>query len=138
MEETLLIIKPDGVSRNLIGEVLCIVESRGFNITNLRMLKLSRKMAEDFYSVHRGKPFFERLINFMVSGPIVVARLQAEDAVERLRRIMGKTNPDEAEPGTIRRMYGLDITRNTVHGSDTPEHAKEEIKFFFGEETWER
>ncbi|RKZ24345.1 nucleoside-diphosphate kinase [bacterium] len=138
MEETLLIIKPDGVQRNLIGEVLRIVESNGLQILNIKMLKLSREKAEEFYSVHKGKFFFERLINFMISGPVVVVRLKGENAVNKLREIMGKTDPKEAEPGTIRRMYGLDVTRNTVHGSDTPEHAKQEIYFFFGEEAWER
>ncbi len=138
MEETLLIIKPDGVQRNLIGEVLRIVESNGLQIVNIKMLKLSREKAEEFYSVHKGKSFFERLINFMISGPVVVVRLKGADAVSKLRKIMGKTDPNEAEPGTVRRMYGLDVTRNTVHGSDTPEHAKKEIHFFFGEEAWER
>ncbi len=137
MNETLVLIKPDSVKKSLIGEIIRIIENSGFKITNIKMERLTKEKAENFYEMHKGKPFFERLINFMISGPIVVLRVQGDDAVSRIRKIVGSTNPKEAEEGSIRRLYGTDVTINAVHASDSYANAIREIKFFFGEEKWE-
>ena len=124
-------IKPDAVKRNLIGEILNRIEKADFKIVDLKMTELSIKEAERFYEVHRGKDFFERLVNYMASGKIVVALLQKENAVEDLRDFIGVTDPKEAKKGSIRSDFGLDITRNSVHASDSSQNAKLEIEFFF-------
>jgi nucleoside-diphosphate kinase len=129
-------IKPDGVKKSLIGEILNIVEKNGFKITNIKMERFTREKAEKFYEMHRGKVFFEKLINFMLTGPVVAVRLEGENAVEKLRKIVGSTDPEKAEEGSIRRMFGTNVTVNAVHASDTPENAEREIRFFFGEEKW--
>ncbi len=131
MERTLSIIKPDGVSRGLIGEVIRRFEAAGIRIVAMKMLHLSKKEAEGFYAVHRTKPFFGSLTDFMSSGPIVVMVLEGEDVIQRNRELMGATNFKEAKPGTIRADFATDIEKNVVHGSDAPETAKSEIAYFF-------
>ena len=131
IQQTLSIIKPDAVKRNLCGEILQRIETGGLKIRALKMLHLSKKQAKGFYAVHRDKPFFDSLTEFMSSGPTVVAVLEGEEAVTTYRGIMGATNPAEAAPGTIRKDLGLDIEKNSVHGSDSPENAATEIAYFF-------
>ncbi|RLA86229.1 MAG: nucleoside-diphosphate kinase [Deltaproteobacteria bacterium] len=131
MERTLVIVKPDGVKKNLIGEVIRRFEGDGLKVVGLKMLRLSKEEAEGFYQVHRDKPFFSSLTDFMSSGPIVVMVLQGEGAIERVREIMGSTDPGKAAPGTIRNLYGDNIQENIVHGSDSPESAAYEIPYFF-------
>ncbi len=133
MERTLALVKPDGVSRNLIGEVLRFFEQAGLRIVAMKMLRLSKKEAQEFYNVHRDKPFYDSLTDYMSSGPIVALVLEGENAISRCREIMGATNPAEAAEGTIRKSLGLDKEKNTVHGSDSPESAAREIAFFFSE-----
>ncbi len=132
-ERTLSIIKPDGVQKNIIGEVLSRFEKGGLKVVAIRMLKLNRPQAEEFYAIHRGKPFYEPLVRYMTSGPVVVSVLEGEEAIRRNRDIMGATDPKKAAPGTIRRNFAESIDANVVHGSDGPETAKMEIKFFFPE-----
>lgn len=131
MERTLSIIKPDGVSRGLIGEVIRRFEAAGIRIAAMKMLHMSKKEAEGFYAVHRAKPFFDSLTDFMSSGPIVVMVLEGEDVIRRNRELMGATNFKEAKPGTIRADFATDIEKNVVHGSDSPETAATEIAYFF-------
>ncbi|MDL1956823.1 MAG: nucleoside-diphosphate kinase [Candidatus Desulfofervidus auxilii] len=133
MERTLVLIKPDGVERNLIGEIIKRFETAGFKIIGLKMLHLNKKKAEAFYAVHQGKPFFEELTEYMSSGPIVAMVLEGKNAVSKVREIMGATDPKEAAPGTIRADLALSKGKNTVHGSDSPENATIEIAFFFGQ-----
>jgi len=133
MERTLSIVKPDGVKKDLIGEVLRRFENNGVKIVALRMIHLSKIQAEGFYQVHRERPFFSSLTDFMSSGPCVVMVLEGEEAISRVRNIMGSTNPEEAEPGTIRRDFASDIEKNIVHGSDSPESAVYEIGYFFNQ-----
>lgn len=130
MEQTLMMIKPDAVGRNLIGRILERVEGSGLRLARLRMVHLQAEEAKRFYRVHESKPFYEPLVAFMTSGPIVAAVIEGEDAVKRLRAIMGATDPAKAEAGTIRRDFALDIEKNSVHGSDAVETAREEIAFF--------
>ncbi|MCF8105234.1 MAG: nucleoside-diphosphate kinase [Desulfohalobiaceae bacterium] len=130
-ELTLSIIKPDAVKRNLCGVIIQKIEAGGLTLKGLKMLQLSREEARGFYAVHREKPFFDSLTDFMSSGPIIVAVLEGEGAIEKYRGIMGATNPAEAATGTIRKEFGLDIEQNSVHGSDSPENAEIEISFFF-------
>ncbi|MGZ8610713.1 MAG: nucleoside-diphosphate kinase [Actinomycetota bacterium] len=131
VESTLLIVKPDGVRRALVGEVLRRVEAKGLRIAEMRMLQIDRALAEEHYAEHREKPFFGELVDFITSGPVVVARLEGEDAIDVWRTLMGPTNPASAPPGTIRGDLGLIITENVVHGSDSPESAERELKLFF-------
>ncbi|HZP90424.1 MAG TPA: nucleoside-diphosphate kinase [Actinomycetota bacterium] len=131
MESTLLIVKPDGVRRGLVGEVLRRVEAKGLRIAEMRMMRIDRSLAEEHYAEHRDKPFFADLVEFITSGPVVVARLEGEHAVEVWRTLMGPTDPAGAPPGTIRGDFGLVITENVVHGSDSPESAERELKLFF-------
>ena len=126
-------IKPDGVSRNLIGEVLRFFEKEGLKIVAMKMLHLTKEVAKQFYIVHKDKPFYEELTDYMSSGPIVALVLEGEDAIARRRKIMGATDPAEAEEGTIRKTFALSKGENTVHGSDSPESAAREIAFFFSE-----
>jgi nucleoside-diphosphate kinase len=131
MEKTLMIIKPDAVAAGRIGEILARVEREGFAITGLSMLHLTKERAEAFYAVHRERPFFAPLVKFMSSGPVVVGRLERDNAVEHWRKVIGSTDPLNAAPGTIRRMFGTSIEANAVHGSDSPENGEIETKFFF-------
>jgi len=131
MERTLSIIKPDAVSKNLIGEIIRRLEENNLKIVAAKMLHLSKQEAEGFYAVHRQRPFFESLTTFMSSCPIVVMVLEGEKAIARYRVIMGATNPAEAAPGTIRKEFASSIERNAVHGSDSPETASFEISYFF-------
>lgn len=131
MERTLAIIKPDGVSRRLSGEVIKRLESSGFKIAAMKMVHLTKKQAEGFYAVHRGKPFFKSLTDFMSSGPTVVMILEGKNVISRYRELMGATNFKEAAKGTIRREFATDIEKNVVHGSDGPETAAFETAYFF-------
>ncbi|MDI6784131.1 MAG: nucleoside-diphosphate kinase [bacterium] len=131
LERTLVLIKPDGVSRKLIGEVISRFEKKGFTIRALKLMRWSKKTAEQFYSVHKGKPFFKGLIEFMTSGPVVAMVLEAEDAILIIRKMIGELDPKNGIPGTIRGDYALDIRRNIVHGSDSPASAKREIVVLF-------
>jgi nucleoside-diphosphate kinase len=131
MERTLSIIKPDGVAKGLIGEVIQRFEEAHLKIAAMKMIHMSKKEAEGFYTVHRGKGFFNSLTDFMSSGPCVVIILEGEKAIAKNRELMGATNPKDAAPGTIRREYAANIERNIVHGSDAPETAAFEIGYFF-------
>jgi len=131
MERTLSIVKPDGVKKNLIGEVIRKFEQKTLRIAALKMLKLSKKEAMSFYAVHKDKPFYESLTEFISEGPIVVMVVEGNNAILMVREIMGATNPKDAAPGTIRADFGSDIEHNIVHGSDSKESASFEIPFFF-------
>jgi nucleoside-diphosphate kinase len=131
MERTLSIIKPDGVAEALIGEVLRRFEQNGLRIVALKMIQMSKKQAQGFYAVHREKPFFDSLTDFMSSGPCLVAILEGEGAIEKNRKLMGATDYTKADPGTIRADFAGSIERNIVHGSDAPETARYEIGYFF-------
>ncbi len=131
MERTLSIVKPDGTNKNIVGEVIARYEQNGLRVIALRMIKMSKKQAEGFYYVHRERPFFESLTQFMSSGTAVVMVLEGENAISKVREIMGATNPEEAAEGTIRKDFATNIEQNTVHGSDSPESAKYEINYFF-------
>ena len=133
MEKTLSIIKPDAVERNLIGQIVSIFEKNSLTIHSIKKITLSKKMAEDFYFVHKARPFFNDLCTYMCSGPVVVMVLEGESAVVKNREIMGATNPKDASKGTIRNLYGISLDKNSVHGSDSKENAKIEIDFFFKE-----
>ena len=131
MERTLSIIKPDGVSRWLIGEVIRRFEKNGIRIAAMKMIRLTRKQAQGFYAVHRERPFFDSLTQFMSSGPVVVMVLEGENVIEKNRTLMGATDPAKAAAGTIRRDFATEIEKNVVHGSDSPETAAFEIGYFF-------
>ena len=133
-ERTFSIIKPDAVERNKIGEITAMLENAGLRVVASKRLKLDQSKASQFYEVHKERPFFQSLCDFMCSGPIVVQVLEGEDAVKRNREIMGATNPEEAAEGTIRKKYALSLEKNSVHGSDSLENAKIEINHFFSEE----
>lgn len=130
-ERTLSIVKPDGVKKNVIGEVISRFEKNGFKIVGLKMLKLSKEEAEGFYVVHKERPFYASLTGFMSEGPIVVMAVEGEGVIDRVRQIMGATNPKDAAPGTIRADFADGIERNIVHGSDSPQSAAFEIPYFF-------
>jgi nucleoside-diphosphate kinase len=130
-ERTLSIIKPDGVSKNLIGEVIKRIEGLNITITAMKMLWMTKEQAKGFYAVHKGKPFFESVTDFMSSGPCVVMVLEGEDVISRYRELMGATNLKDAADGTIRREFATDIEKNIVHGSDSQETAQFEIRYFF-------
>jgi nucleoside-diphosphate kinase len=134
IERTFSIIKPDAVAKNVIGEIYSRFEKAGLKIIAAKMLHLTRKQAEGFYAIHRERPFFKDLVEFMTSGPVMVQVLEGENAVARNRAIMGATNPKDAEPGTIRADFATTIDENAVHGSDGPATAKTEIAFFFSEQ----
>jgi len=133
MERTLSIIKPDAVSRGVMGKIIDRFESEGIKIVAAKMVKLTKEEAKAFYAVHKDKPFYDSLTDFMSSGPIMVMVLEGENVILRNRNIMGATNPKQAEPGTIRFEFGTDVEKNAVHGSDSPETAAKEIAFFFSE-----
>ena len=130
-KQTLLIIKPDAVGRCLIGAVLSRIEDGGFVVRRLQMLKLATQQARAFYAVHEGKPFLDSLVEYMTSGPSVVAVVERDDAVNELRRLVGATDPAQASAGSIRADFGLDVQKNAVHASDSDENADKEIQFFF-------
>ena len=131
MERTLSIIKPDAVERNLSGAILKMIQDAGLKVVAMKMIQLSAAEAEGFYAVHKERPFFRSLVDFMISGPVVVSILEADDAIAKYRKLMGATNPANAEEGTIRKCYALDIEKNSVHGSDAPETAAFETAYFF-------
>ena len=133
VEQTLSIIKPDGVQKNLIGDIFGRFEKAGLEIVAARMIHLSQEQAEGFYAVHKERPFYNDLVSYMTSGPVMVQALQGESAIDANREIMGATNPADADPGTIRADFAESIEQNVVHGSDGPETAAEEIAFFFGD-----
>ncbi len=132
VERTLSIIKPDAVAKNVIGKIYSRFEKAGLKVVEARMQHLTREEAEGVYDIHRGRPFFDDLVKFMTSGPIMIQALEGEDAIALNRKLMGATNPAEAEPGTIRADYAKTIDANAVHGSDGPDTAKTEIAYFFG------
>ncbi|MBN1447576.1 MAG: nucleoside-diphosphate kinase [Bacteroidetes bacterium] len=131
MQRTLAIVKPDGVAAGLVGEVVKRIEQEGLRIVGMRMEHLSQTKAEGFYYVHRDKPFFSSLMEFMTSGPVVLMTLEGVDAIKRWRSLMGATNPEKADPGTIRRDMATSIERNVVHGSDAEDTASFEVNYFF-------
>ncbi|MDD3050464.1 MAG: nucleoside-diphosphate kinase [Candidatus Cloacimonetes bacterium] len=141
-EFTLLLVKPNAVEKQRIGNILHMVEQNGFIINDLKMLKMSKEIAEEFYSIHKEKPFFDELVSFMTSGEIVAAVLRMENAVHQLRELVGSTNPALANPGTIRYLYGEAVNRNAVHASDSIENAVNEISLifpgFFKKSDWAR
>lgn len=134
IEYTLSIIKPDGVSRNITAKINNYFETSGLEIAAQKMLHLSKDQAEEFYEMHKERPFFPSMIEKMISSPVIVQVLKGEDAIAKNREIMGATNPDDAIPGTIRKDLSISIEENTVHGSDSPESAKREISLFFKED----
>ena len=131
VEKTLSIIKPDAVKRDLTGKIIAMFEEKGLRVVAQKKIWLSKEQAGSFYDIHRDRPFFGELCEFMSSGPIVAQVLQGDNAIELNREIMGATNPEQAEPGTIRKDFALSMTENSAHGSDSPETAREEISFFF-------
>ena len=131
MERTFSIIKPDAVAAGQAGAILSMLEQAGFRILGLRMVKLTQPQAEGFYAVHRERPFFPSLVKFMTEGPVIVMALEREDAVKKLREVMGATNPANAAEGTVRRRFAASIERNCIHGSDAPETAAVELSYFF-------
>ena len=133
MERTLVFVKPDGVQRWLVGEIVSRLERKGLKIVGLKMLRMDRAMAERHYGVHRDKPFFSSLVDFIISGPIVAAVVEGRQAVEVVRRLMGDTDPLKAAPGTIRGDFGMEVQENLIHGSDSEENARKEISLFFSD-----
>ena len=133
MERTFSIIKPDATKRNITGKINQIIEQNGLRIIAQKRVKLSEEQAKNFYSIHNEKPFFNDLIKYMTSEPVIVQILQGDNAVDKYREIMGATNPEKAEPGTIRKILALNVQENSVHGSDSLENAKLEIDYFFNE-----
>lgn len=134
VEQTLSIIKPDGVEKNLIGEIYSRFEKAGLEIVAARMMHLTTEQAQGFYAVHKERPFFNDLVSYMTSGPVIVQVLQGDDAIAKNREIMGATNPSDADPGTIRADFAASIEENVVHGSDAAETAAVEIAYFFGDD----
>lgn len=134
MERTYLMVKPDGVQRCLVGEIITLFEKKGYKIVGLKMLQISRATAEKHYGEHVDKPFFAGLVDFITSGPVVAMVLEGQGVINAAREMMGATDPLKAAPGTIRGSYGIDLGRNVIHGSDSPESAQREIALFFKEE----
>lgn len=134
MERTLVLLKPDAVQRRLVGRIIARLEDKGLKIVGLKMIRVSRELAERHYAEHREKPFFSELVSFITSAPVVALVVEGPRAVEVVRKLMGRTNPLEAEPGTIRGDFGLSVTMNLIHGSDSPASAAREIALFFREE----
>ncbi len=133
IERTFSIIKPDATKRNLTGKIIAKFEEAGLRVVASKRIRLTREQAEGFYAVHKGKPFFDELVEFMISEPVVVQVLEGENAIAKNREVMGATNPQEAKEGTIRKSFALSIGENSVHGSDAPETAEQEIKYFFSD-----
>ncbi|MEQ8434388.1 MAG: nucleoside-diphosphate kinase [Oceanicaulis sp.] len=134
IQRTFSIIKPDATARNITGKINAMIEDAGLRIIAQKRLHLSKAQAEGFYAVHKERPFFGDLVSFMISGPVVVQALEGEDAIATYRKVMGATNPENADEGTIRKTFAESIEANSVHGSDAPETAAEEIKFFFNDD----
>ena len=134
MQRTLVIIKPDGVQRGLVGDIISRFERRGLRIAAMKLMQISLELARQHYAVHKGKPFYEPLLQYITSGPVVVMVLEGREAIETVRRTMGATNPAQAAPGTIRADFALETGRNLVHGSDSPETAAFEIPLFFSDD----
>jgi len=134
MERTLVLLKPDAVQRRLVGRIISRFEDKGLKIVGMKLMQVTRELAERHYAEHRGKPFFSELVSFITSSPIVAMVVEGPGAISEVRRLMGKTNPREAAPGTIRGDWGLSITMNLVHGSDSPASAAREIPIFFSDE----
>ncbi|WP_243290065.1 nucleoside-diphosphate kinase [Bacillus sp. FJAT-47783] len=134
MEKTFLMVKPDGVQRQLIGEIVSRFEQKGLQLAGAKLMQISQELAEQHYGEHKGKPFFEELVSFITSGPVFAMVWQGENAIEICRQMMGKTNPKEALPGTIRGDFGMFVGKNIIHGSDSPESAEREIGLFFKED----
>ena len=132
MEQTLVLVKGDGVRRRLIGEIIRRIEAKSLDIRTLQLMDVSRELAEEHYAEHREKPFFGELVEFIITTPVVAMRVEGEGAIQVMRRLMGTTNPAEAAPGTIRGDLALTLPDNLVHGSDSPESAQRELKLFFG------
>ncbi|WP_394692059.1 nucleoside-diphosphate kinase [Hyphobacterium sp.] len=133
-QRTFSIIKPDATARNLTGKINAVIEGAGLRIIAQKRIHMTKEQAEGFYGVHKERPFFNDLVSFMISGPVVVQVLEGEDAIAKYREVMGATNPENADEGTIRKMFAESIEANSVHGSDAPETAAEEIKFFFSDD----
>src|SRR5271154_2231947 len=131
LQKTFSIIKPDAVASGKAGKILSLLEGNGFRVVALRMAKLSQSQAEGFYAVHKERPFYASLVKFMTEGPVILMALEREDAVKKLREVMGATNPANAAEGTVRKLYAESIERNAIHGSDAPETAAAELAFFF-------
>jgi len=131
IERTFSIIKPDAVAGGHAGEILAMLEEAGFRLLGCRMLRMRKEQAREFYAVHRGKSFYDSLVEFMTEGPVIVLALEREDAIAKLREVMGATNPANAAEGTIRKRFAANIERNAIHGSDAPETARAELAFFF-------
>ena len=134
MNKTFSIIKPDATKRNITGSINSLIEKNGLRIIAQKRIKLSMQKAEKFYNVHNDKPFFKDLIKYMISEPVIVQVLSGDNAVKKYREVMGATNPENAEEGTIRKIFALNVQENSVHGSDSDENAKKEIGFFFNED----
>ena len=134
IEQTFSIIKPDAVAKNVIGEIVSRFEKNDLQVVASKMLHLSKEQAQGFYAVHKERPFYNDLVSFMISGPVVVQVLQGENAISKNRELMGATNPADADAGTIRADFATTVDENAVHGSDAPETAAEEIKYFFGDD----
>jgi nucleoside-diphosphate kinase len=133
VERTLAILKPDCVRKNLQGEVISRIQKAGFNIVSMKQIRLTKEMAGAFYAVHKGRPFYDGLVEFMTSGPVVPIALEKENAVADYRTLIGATDPKDAAPGTIRKLFADNKGENIVHGSDSPENGRIEVSFFFGE-----
>lgn len=134
MERTFIMVKPDGVQRNLIGEIVARFEKKGFQLVGAKLMQVSRELAEQHYAEHKERPFFGELVDFITSGQVFAMVWEGENVIATARQMMGKTNPQEAAPGTIRGDYGLTVGKNVIHGSDSPESAEREIRLFFKEE----
>lgn len=130
--KTFFMIKPDGVERNLIGQIISRVEAKGFNITKIKMMIISKELAEEHYGEHKDKPFFNDLVSFITSGPVVAMQVEGNDVVIQIRNLMGATNPSESTPGSIRGDLATELDKNVVHGSDSDESAERELSLFFG------
>lgn len=133
METTLAILKPDSVGAGNAGKILAHLEEEGFTLRGLEVLRLHQAQAREFYAVHRERPFYDSLVAFMTSGPVIPVALERENAVSHLREVMGATDSEKAAPGTIRNLYGTNIEKNAIHGSDSPENAAKELRFFFSD-----
>ena len=133
MERTLLTVKPDAIEDRHVGEIISIIEKKGITIKNMKMETFSKERAEDFYKIHYDQPYFERLVKFMISGPIIAMVLEHNNCIEYVREIIGATDPKEAAKGTVRKLFARNVTQNAVHASDSLENAKTEIAFIFGE-----
>ena len=130
--KTFFMIKPDGVQRNLVGEIISRVEAKGFSITKIKMMTISKELAEEHYGEHKNKPFFNDLVSFITSGPVVAMQVEGENVVLQIRNLMGATNPSESTPGSIRGDLATELDKNVVHGSDSDESAERELSLFFG------